>query len=71
MGVLALIATVSGTIQNIGVIASALASLFVVVPYIKLGVIYTINGVKYIAVKAKDGSITLVNYIKSKVSKDK
>jgi len=71
MGIIALIATISTIIQNVGIITSAAASLWIAAPYVKVGAIKTYNGIKYIAIKAKDGTVHFVEYVKEKISKKK
>jgi hypothetical protein len=66
-----LIATISALIQNVGIITSAIASLWVVAPYVKVGMIYTYNGIKYVGVKAKDGTVKLAKYIHSQTRSER
>lgn len=69
VALIALIASITGIINNVAIISGALVSLTALLPYLKVGSIYLYKGVKYVVVKAADGTKTAVVYVKSKFSK--
>lgn len=67
--IIALITGITGIINNFAIISGAVVSVLGLLPYLKVGSIYVYKGVKYVVVKAADGTKSAVVYVKSKFGK--